>query len=254
MDDTHDTIIYGQHAVASLLDTAPQRVLEVWLQDGRDNRLSRRLHARYASGAIALHVLPRARLDALLGDVRHQGVAVRAARGEAVDLDRLLAGVGPHTLLVLLDGVQDPRNLGAVLRSADGAGAGAVIVPRSRGVALTPAARKTASGAADSVPVVEVANLARAMSALTAVGVRLLGTADDAPRSVFETDLTGPLALVLGAEDAGLRRLTRERCDALMQIPMHGRVASLNVAVAAGVCLYEALRQRTRRRDPDSAS
>jgi 23S rRNA (guanosine2251-2'-O)-methyltransferase len=249
-----DTIIYGQHAVASLLDTAPQRVLEVWLQDGRDNRLSRRLHARYASGAIALHVLPRARLDALLGDVRHQGVAVRAARGEAVDLDRLLAGVGPHTLLVLLDGVQDPRNLGAVLRSADGAGAGAVIVPRSRGVALTPAARKTASGAADSVPVVEVANLARAMSALTAVGVRLLGTADDAPRSVFETDLTGPLALVLGAEDAGLRRLTRERCDALMQIPMHGRVASLNVAVAAGVCLYEALRQRTRRRDPDSAS
>jgi len=249
-----DTIIYGQHAVASLLDTAPQRVLEVWLQDGRDNRLSRRLHARYASGAIPLHVLPRVRLDALLGGVRHQGVAVRAARGEAVDLDRLLAGVGTHTLLVLLDGVQDPRNLGAVLRSADGAGAGAVIVPRSRGVALTPAARKTASGAADSVPVVEVANLARAMSALAAAGVRLLGTAGDAARSVFETDLTGPLALVLGAEDAGLRRLTRARCDALMQIPMHGRVASLNVAVAAGVCLYEALRQRTRVRDPGSAS
>lgn len=240
-----DTIIYGQHAVASLLDTAPQRVLEVWLQDGRENRLSLRLRARYASGSIPLHVLARDRLDALLGGVRHQGVAVRAAPGEVVDLERVLAGVGPGTLLVLLDGVQDPRNLGAVLRSADGAGASAVIVPRSRGVSLTPAARKTASGAADNVPVVEVANLARAMTALAEAGVRLVGTSDDAARSVFETDLTGPVAVVLGAEDAGLRRLTRERCDDLMRIPMRGRVQSLNVSVAAGVCLYEALRQRT---------
>jgi 23S rRNA (guanosine2251-2'-O)-methyltransferase len=249
-----DPIIYGQHAVSSLLDTAPQRVLEVWLQDGRENQLSRRLRARYAHGSVPLHVLPRERLDALLRGARHQGVAVRATPEEAVDLARVLAGVGRDTLLVLLDGVQDPRNLGAVLRSADGAGAHALIVPRSRGAGLTPAARKTASGAADSVPVVEVANLARAMTALSAAGVRLLGTTGDAARSVFQTDLTGPVAVVLGAEDVGLRRLTRERCDALMRVPMLGRVQSLNVAVAAGVCLYEALRQRTPGRDPAATS
>lgn len=249
-----DTIIYGQHAVASLLDTAPERVLEVWLQDGRENRLSRRLSARYASGKVPLHLLSRQRLDALLGEVRHQGVAVRAAHGEVVDLEQVLAGAGSDALLVLLDGVQDPRNLGAVLRSADGAGAHAVIVPRSRGAGLTPAARKTASGAADSLPVVEVANLARAMTRIAVAGVRLIGAAGDAPMSVFETDLAGPIALVFGAEDSGLRRLTREHCDALMYLPMHGRVQSLNVSVAAGICLYEARRQRSLARDPGRAS
>ncbi len=248
-----DEIIYGQHAVSSLLDTAPERVLEVWLQRGRDNRLSERLRRRFGDGSVPLHLLPRHRLDDLLGDARHQGVAVRARRAEAVDLRAVVAGVGPDTLLVLLDGVQDPRNLGAVLRTADAAGAAAVIYPRSRGVGVTAAARKTASGAAESVPAVAVANLARAMGELAAAGVRLVGTASEAPASLFETDLTGPLGLVLGSEDGGLRHLTRVHCDALMSLPMRGRVASLNVSVAAGVCLYEALRQRRGADDPRPA-
>ncbi len=248
-----DEIIYGQHAVASLLDSAPERILEVWLQRGRDNRLSARIRARFGDAAVPLHVLPRPRLDGLLGDARHQGVAVRARRARQVDLRSILAGVGPATLLVLLDGVQDPRNLGAVLRCADAAGAGAVIYPRSRGVGLTPAARKSASGAADSVPAVAVANLARAMSELAAAGVRLVGTAADAAAELYASDLTGPLGLVLGAEDGGLRRLTREHCDSLMRLPMLGRVQSLNVSVAAGVCLYEALRQRRAAGDPGPA-
>jgi 23S rRNA (guanosine2251-2'-O)-methyltransferase len=243
-----DELVYGQHAVAGLLDTDPGRVREVWLQRGRENRLADRLRRRYVDGSVPVHVLPRSRLDALFGDVRHQGVAVRAAAVPATDLRRIIAGLHPDSVLVLLDGVQDPRNLGAVLRTADAAGAMAVVYPRSRGVGLTPAARKTASGAAESVPVVEVANLSQAMARLAAAGVRLVGAAGDAARSLFDVDLSGPLGLVLGAEGSGLRRLTREHCDLLVRLPMAGRVSSLNVAVAAGVCLYEALRQRERRR------
>jgi 23S rRNA (guanosine2251-2'-O)-methyltransferase len=243
-----DELVYGQHAVAGLLDSAPARIREVWLQRGRDNHLSERLKRRYADGSVPVHVLPRPRLDALLGDARHQGVAVRASAAPAPDLRRIVAGLGTDGVLVLLDGVQDPRNLGAVLRTADAAGAAAVVYPRSRGVGLTAAARKTASGAAESVPLVEVANLSRAMARLAEAGVRLVGAAGDAAGSLFEADLSGPLALVLGAEGSGLRRLTRERCDLLVRLPMAGRVSSLNVAVAAGVCLYEALRQREQRR------
>jgi 23S rRNA (guanosine2251-2'-O)-methyltransferase len=239
-----DDIVYGQHAVSSLLDTAPERVREVWLQRGRDNRLSRRIQARFASGSVPLHELPRARLDELLGDVRHQGVAVRAAPPRARDLRWVIERITPETVVVLLDGVQDPRNLGAVLRSADAAGALAVIYPRSRGVGLTAAVRKTASGAAESVPAVEVANLARAMGELADAGMRLVGAVADAPLSLFDCDLRGALGIVLGAEDAGVRRLTREHCNTLIHLPMRGRVRSLNVSVAAGICLYEALRQR----------
>ncbi|MFT5176578.1 MAG: 23S rRNA (guanosine2251-2'-O)-methyltransferase [Gammaproteobacteria bacterium] len=239
-----DELIYGQHSVSNLLDSGTEQVLEVWLQSGRDNKLAQRLRKHFESSAVPLHVLPRARLDDLLGDARHQGVAVRARRGEDVTLKSILATVSDDTLLVLLDGVQDPRNLGAVLRSADAAGAHAVVYPRSRGVGLTPAARKTASGAAEHVPAVGVANLARAMAELSSAGVRLIGAAGEASDSLYQSDLTGALGIVLGAEDSGLRHLTREHCDALMHLPMRGRVNSLNVSVAAGICLYEAVRQR----------
>ena len=239
-----DELVYGQHAVAGLLDVDPGRVREVWLQRGRENRLAERLQRRFSGGGVPVHLLPRARLDALLGDVRHQGVAVRVAPAPEVDLRAVIAGLRADTMLVLLDGVQDPRNLGAVLRTADAAGAAAVIYPRSRGTGLTAAARKTASGAAERVPAIAVSNLSQAMGRLADAGVRLLGTAADAGLSLYDADLRGPLGLVLGAEDAGLRRLTRERCEQLVHLPMAGGVSSLNVAVAAGVCLYEVVRRR----------
>lgn len=237
-------MVYGQHAVAGVLDTGAERVREVWLQHGRENSLSARLRERFEGSEVPLHLLPRIRLDELLEGARHQGVAVRVTGGESVDLKSLIRRIGPDTLLVLLDGVQDPRNLGAVLRSAAAVGAQAVIYPRSRGVGLTSAARKTAAGAADRVPAVEVANLARAMEALARAGVSLVGLASEADVELFDTDLRDPLALVLGAEDTGLRRLTREHCQQLARLPMAAGMESLNVSVAAGVCLYEALRQR----------
>jgi 23S rRNA (guanosine2251-2'-O)-methyltransferase len=171
-------------------------------------------------------------------------VAVAAHLDESLSLDDVVNDVGPGTLLLLLDGVTDPRNLGACLRVADAAGVQAVIVPRDRSVGLTPAALKAAAGAAEAVPLIAVTNLARAMDDLRDAGVRLVGAAGEAKQSLFDMDLTGPLAWVLGAEGTGLRRLTRERCDALASIPIIGHVESLNVSVATGICLYEAVRQR----------
>ena len=185
------------------------------------------------------------RLRSMAGEAPHQGVvAVASHIDQSLSLDEVLSDVGPDTLLLLLDGVTDPRNLGACLRVADAAGVQAVIVPRDRSVGLTPAALKAAAGAADAVPLIDVTNLARAMDDLRDAGVRLIGAAGEAERSLYDLDLTGALAWVLGAEGTGLRRLTRERCDALASIPIVGQVESLNVSVATGICLYEAVRQR----------
>lgn len=243
-------IVYGQHAVTVLLDSAADRIVEIWLQRDRDSKLSKRLSQRFVGGSVPLHVLPRARLDAQFEGARHQGVVVRVRPGPRTDFKSLLRNLGPQTLLVLLDGVEDPHNLGAVLRSADGAGADAVIRPRSRGAGLTPVVRKVASGAAESVPLVEVANLARAMQELADAGVRLVGTDLSAEQSLYEADLDGPLGLVFGGEGQGLRRLTREHCAQLVALPMHGRVQSLNISVAAGICLFEVLRRRQSRNPP----
>jgi 23S rRNA (guanosine2251-2'-O)-methyltransferase len=186
-------------------------------------------------------------LDKVAGGANHQGAValVRAptARG-GHDLDAVLDAVDGPALLLILDGVTDPHNLGACLRSADGAGAHAVIAPKDKAVGLTPVAVKVASGAAESVPFVQVTNLARTLEALKQRGIWLIGTDGEAPATVFETDLRGPVGLVLGSEGKGMRRLTREHCDLLVRLPMQGRVESLNVSVAAGICLYEALRQR----------
>lgn len=191
----------------------------------------------------------RETLDRLSGGVAHQGIVLRvepASPLDESDLEGLLSTLDGPPLLLVLDGVQDPHNLGACLRSADGAGVHAVIVPRDRACGLTPAARKVASGAAESVPLVQVTNLARTLRGLQQQGIWLVGLAGEAEQELYAVGLDGPLALVLGAEGHGLRRLTRELCDYLVRLPMLGAVDSLNVSVATGVCLYEALRQRRR--------
>ncbi|MDX1657008.1 MAG: 23S rRNA (guanosine(2251)-2'-O)-methyltransferase RlmB [Candidatus Competibacteraceae bacterium] len=241
-------LVYGLHPVTAALKYQPDALEGLWVErERRDQRIQKLLHEAEKRG-VAVKQISRAELDRLTGHARHQGVAARTqapppAAGEA-ELEGLLAALTAPALLLVLDGIQDPHNLGACLRSADAAGAQAVVAPRDKAVGLTPAVRKVACGAAETVPFVQVTNLARTLRRLQEQGIWLVGTAKGASRELFETDLTGPIALVLGAEDKGLRRLTRESCDLLVGIPMVGQVESLNVSVATGICLFEALRQR----------
>jgi 23S rRNA (guanosine2251-2'-O)-methyltransferase len=244
-------ILAGFHAVNARLRVAPQTIEVVYLDEQRHDARMRALAARLEQGAIRHVTAPGARLRGLAGTAPHQGVvAVCAPWAAQGSLDAFLDAAGPATLLLLLDGVTDPRNLGACLRTADAAGVGAVIVPRDRSAALTPDAARAAAGAAESVALIAVTNLARTMDELRDAGIRLAGAdpADGADATavptLYQLDLTGPLAWVLGAEGSGLRRLTRERCDVLARIPLAGAVESLNVAVAAGICLFESVRQR----------
>jgi 23S rRNA (guanosine2251-2'-O)-methyltransferase len=238
--------IFGLHAVLAALRRDPTPVRRLWADAGRkDVRMREVLDAARKAG-VPVERSDAAALERLCPGERHQGVVAEGEPAPAIteaDLPDLVAQVH-NPLLLVLDGVTDPHNLGACLRTADAAGASAVITPRDRAAGLTPVARKVASGAAETVPFVQVTNLARTLDALKAAGVWVVGTSDDAPRTLYEADLKGPLALVLGAEGQGMRRLTRERCDLLVSIPMHGSVSSLNVSVAAGVCLFEAVRQR----------
>ncbi|QKT04704.1 23S rRNA (guanosine(2251)-2'-O)-methyltransferase RlmB [Ectothiorhodospiraceae bacterium 2226] len=241
-------VVYGLHSVRAALESAPEQLAEVLLDRGRDDRRLQELAALCATYGVPVQRVPAARLDALAEGARHQGVVASQRGGGALtedELEGLLDALDGPPLLLVLDGVQDPHNLGACLRTADAVGAHAVIAPRDRACGLTPVVRKVASGAAESVPFVQVTNLARTLRALAARGIWIVGAAGEADASLFQADLRGPLALVLGAEGAGLRRLTREHCDLLIRIPMAGRVESLNVSVAAGVCLFEAARQRT---------
>ncbi|MFQ5756650.1 MAG: 23S rRNA (guanosine(2251)-2'-O)-methyltransferase RlmB, partial [Acidiferrobacterales bacterium] len=206
------------------------------------------------AGHVKLQWVPRARLDELAGTARHQGIVARtctASRLDEHDLEGFIAQLAETPLLLILDGVQDPHNLGACIRCADGAGAHAVIVPRDRAVSVTATVRRAACGAAESVPLFQVTNLSRVLRQLKRAGIWLLGASQAAGSEFFETDLTGPLAVVLGGEEKGLRRLTRQHCDALVSIPMRGIVPSLNVSVAAAVFLYEAVRQRGARAGRD---
>ena len=277
---TKDETIYGRHAVAALFVRDPLGIKALWVVDGTRSDSLAEVLAQAADLGTPIHRVARATLDRVCAAPGHQGLAVQyrasnvlttdaqtgqlgtAAKGSAglaAVLDAANSGDRAEpVLLLLLDGVEDPRNLGACIRSAAAAGAAAVVVPRSRGAPLTPAARKTASGAAELVPLVEVANLARAMSDLASLGVTLVGAVADAQRTLYESDLRGPVALVLGGEGKGLRRLSREGCDELVSIPMASAggasmsgagqnppgMESLNVSVAAGICLFEARRQR----------
>ncbi len=238
-------ILAGFHAVTARLRHASGTIEAVYVDGRRHDGRMAQLQQQAAAAKVKVISVDAERLRALAGETRHQGVvAVAAPLEQALSLDEVLEAVGPDTLLLLLDGVTDPRNLGACLRVADAAGVQAVIVPRDRSAGLTPAALKAAAGAAEAVALIDVTNLARAMDDLRDAGVRLIGAAGEAEQSLYDMNLTGPLAWVLGAEGSGLRRLTRERCDALASIPILGHVESLNVSVATGICLYEAVRQR----------
>ena len=238
-------LIHGFHAVIAKLRHAPEDVKEIYLAEGRQDGRSRDLLK--AAQAAGVRVLPvdAARLEGMAPGQRHQGVVARvAARQKYVTLDDVLENLAEPALLLVLDGVTDPHNLGACLRVADGAGAHAVVAPKDRACGLNATAIKVASGAADIVPYVTVTNLARSLRDMQERGLWLVGADGEAEKDIYAADLKGPTAWVLGAEGAGLRRLTRDTCDVLARIPMHGGVASLNVSVAAGICLYEARRQR----------
>jgi 23S rRNA (guanosine2251-2'-O)-methyltransferase len=242
-----EAIVFGLHAVRTLLQQRPERASLLILQKGReDARVSEVMKLAQAAN-IKIELRDGRELDRLAGGDRHQGVCIRMKGSDVLGegaLDELLDRASAPPLLLVLDGVQDPHNLGACLRTADAAGVTAVIVPRDRAAGLSPTVRKVASGAAETVPLIQVVNLARTLRWLKEREIWIVGTDDQAPKSLFQTSLAGPLAVVLGAEGPGLRRLTKENCDALVSIPMRGVVESLNVSVATGVVLYEALRQR----------
>lgn len=241
--------IGGLHSVRAALGHGAGRVVNLWYDRKRNDRRLGQLLTLAREAGISPQASDRATLDQLLPNANHQGVVaetlIPSALGEGA-LDDLLSHLGdtPPFLLVL-DGVTDPHNLGACLRSADAAGVHAVITPRDRAVGLTPVACKVASGAAEHVPFIQVTNLARTLKRLRdTYGIWLVGTSGDAASELFDMDLKGPLALVMGAEGKGMRRLTTEVCDQLAKLPLAGVVESLNVSVAAGVCLFEAVRQR----------
>jgi 23S rRNA (guanosine2251-2'-O)-methyltransferase len=240
--------VHGFHAVRALLNRSPERVLALHILNGRrDRRLQDLLEVAQQHG-VGVRECSREQLDRLAPGGVHQGVIaeVKAAQalGEAFLFDELLPRLDAPALLLVLDGVTDPHNLGACLRSADAFGAHALIVPRDNAAPLNATARKAASGAAEVVPMVSVTNLARTLRGLQAAGVWVVGAAGEAAQDIGSVDLSGPVALVMGAEGSGMRRLTREHCDYLAAIPMAGEVSSLNVSVATGVFLYEAFRQR----------
>ena len=240
--------IHGVHAVEAMIARSPDRIEELLLAPGRrDQRLQRLRESAMAAG-VRVRDASKQDFDRHAGDAVHQGVLARVksalALGEDWLFDTLLPGLSGPALLLVLDGVTDPHNLGACLRNADAFGAHAVIVPKDHSAPLNATARKAASGAADVVPLVSVTNLARALRTLQEAGVWIVGAAGESAAELRTVDLCGPIALVLGAEGSGMRRLTREHCDYLAAIPMAGTVSSLNVSVAAGVFLYEAARQR----------
>jgi 23S rRNA (guanosine2251-2'-O)-methyltransferase len=221
-------------------------VIEVYFDASRRDARMRQFMARAQEAGVRLIEADGARLAKLAGSLGHQGVAARVQALEmARSLDDLLDGVQGPPLLLVLDGVTDPHNLGACLRVADGAGAHAVIAPKDHAVGINATVAKVASGAAETVPYFMVTNLARTLGELKERSIWIVGTSDDAPRTLFQADFKGPTALVLGAEGAGMRQLTRKTCDELVSIPMCGAVESLNVSVASGICLYEARRQRS---------
>jgi 23S rRNA (guanosine2251-2'-O)-methyltransferase len=241
-------LVFGLHAVQAAVEGNPRSIAALWLDDQRKDRRINELGKRAQAAGIPVQWAAKGALDQLAGGGRHQGAVARvagsAARNESF-LEQLLTDLREPPFLLVLDGVQDPHNLGACLRTADAVGVHAVVAPRDRACGLTPVVRKVASGGAESVPFVQVTNLARTLDMLRNAGVWLVGTAlEEATGDIYQARLTGPLALVLGAEEKGLRRLTRERCDEVVTIPMRGTVQSLNVSVAAAVCLFEALRRR----------
>jgi 23S rRNA (guanosine2251-2'-O)-methyltransferase len=238
-------VLFGFHAVGVRLKTAPQSIIEIYYESTRRDARMRQFLERANEAGARLIEADNLRLAKLCGSHGHQGVAARVEPVAQIhSLDDLLDAVTGPPLLLVLDGITDPHNLGACLRVADGAGAHAVIAPKDHAAGINATVAKVASGAAETMPYFMVTNLARTLGELKERSIWVTGTSDDAPKTVFQVEFTGPTAIVLGAEGAGMRQLTRKTCDQLVCIPMHGAVESLNVSVASGVCLYEALRQR----------
>jgi len=239
--------LIGFHAVTGRLRQKSDTISEIYVDAERNDGRARDLKAMATKAGVRVIPVDAKRLDGMAGGARHQGVVAQA---QPIDMPQFIEDVledlSEPPLILILDGVQDPHNLGACLRVADGAGAHAVIAPKDRSVGLTTAAIKVASGAAETVPYIVVTNLARTMRDLKDRNIWLVGTDDAAPKTLYEEKLEGALGIVMGAEGEGLRRLTRENCDLLVSIPMMGSVESLNVSVASGVCLYEARRRRQR--------
>ncbi len=241
-----DQFVFGWHAVEAVLKREPARLQQVWIQTGRQDKRVQSITAELDELGVPWQVVHRRELDSRVAGV-HQGVVAQVGESREWQEADLLAAVDQSSrppLLLVLDGVTDPHNLGACLRTADAAGVLAVVVPKDKSAALNATARKVACGAAETVPLVRVTNLARCLKALQDAGIWLVGTAGEAESSLYQADFSGAVALVMGAEGKGMRRLTREHCDQLIHIPMQGHVDSLNVSVATGVCLYEAMRQR----------
>jgi 23S rRNA (guanosine2251-2'-O)-methyltransferase len=242
-------LIYGFHAVTSRLRQKAAGVREIYLDEARGDRRARDLAQAAQARGVRVILVEGVRLDGMTGHARHQGIAARVeAAAPAQDLDDVLAELSEPALLLILDGITDPHNLGACLRVADAMGVHAVIAPKDRAAGMTPVVAKVASGAAETVPFVTVTNLARTMRELKEREIWLIGADQGAASDLYSVKLEGPLAWVLGAEGEGMRRLTRENCDELARIPMLGAVESLNVSVSAGICLAEARRQRQLRR------
>jgi 23S rRNA (guanosine2251-2'-O)-methyltransferase len=238
-------MVYGLHAVTAALSRRAETVQEVFVDAARSDPRMRRVIDLAKAAGVKVNLADDARLGGLTRGGRHQGaVAFLEAEFEPRSVDEVIEDSREPPFFLVLDGVQDPHNLGACLRVADAMGVQAVIVPKDRSVGLNATVHKVASGAAETVPVITVTNLARALRDMKEKGIWIVGAAGQAPKTLFEMKVSGPLALVLGAEAEGLRRLTRETCDELVSIPMFGEVESLNVSVAAGICLYEARRQR----------
>jgi len=238
-------ILFGFHAVTVRLKTAPESIVDIQVDATRRDARMRQFAERAQAAGARLVDSDDGRLTQLCGSPRHQGVVARVnPLPMKHSLDDVLDEVEGPPLLLVLDGVTDPHNLGACLRVADGAGTHAVVAPKDHAVGLNATVAKVASGAAETVPYLMVTNLARTLNELKERDIRVIGLSDDAQETLYDVDLSGPVALVLGAEGPGMRQLTRKNCDQLVRIPMQGAVESLNVSVAAGVCLYEVLRQR----------
>jgi 23S rRNA (guanosine2251-2'-O)-methyltransferase len=246
----NEELVFGIHAINALISSAPERFIEVWLLKGReDDRIMPIINLARKYG-ISVQMVQRKFLDEKSEGEQHQGVVARVQPGKIFtenDLDDIIEAAEKKDIppfILILDGVTDPHNLGACLRNADAAGVQAIVVPKDNAARLTPTVRKVAVGAAEYVPLVQVTNLARTMKHLQEKGVWIVGTAGETDTCLYDVKLSGPMALVMGAEGKGMRRLTRENCDQLVKLPMAGNVSSLNVSVATGICLFEMVRQR----------
>ncbi len=240
-----EIVLSGFHAVGARLKMDAASLSVVYVDPSRKDRRMREMREKLIAANVRVMNADARRLDGLSPNVPHQGiVALAEEKSPTLDFHTLLDSITDQTLLLILDGVTDPRNFGACLRVADAAGVQAIVVPRDRSASMTPAAAKAAAGAAETVPVVEVTNLAASIVELRDAGVLVVGTAGEATQSIYDFDQNRALAWVLGAEGDGLRQLTRKRCDDLASIPMAGAVESLNVSVASGICLFETVRQR----------